>query len=76
MLESFGARGDKSSGSADPMAVSADGHTQIVVDMMEAIREGRDPLITLDDARHAVEIIDAIYESGRVKREISISEQR
>ena len=72
MLESFGVREDKSSGSADPMAVSVDGHTQIVVDMMEAIREGRDPLITLDDARHAVEIIDAIYESGRTRREISI----
>ena len=62
----------KASGAADPMAVSFDGHTQIVVDMIAAIAEDRQPVITLDSALHAVEIIDAIYESGRSGREITI----
>ncbi len=70
MLDSFGIKADKKSGSADPLAVSFDGHTQIVIDLMEAIHEGREPHISLDSARHAVEIINAIYESGRTGKEI------
>jgi predicted dehydrogenase len=70
MLESFGAKADKKSGAADPLAVSFDGHTQIVIDLMDALREGRDPHISLDSARHAVEIINSIYESSRTGKEI------
>ena len=40
--------------------------------MVASIREDREPVITLDSARHAVEIIHAIYESGRSGREVSI----
>ena len=74
MLALFGGEryNHKASGAADPMAVSFDGHTQIVVDMIAAIAEDRQPAITLDSALHAVEIIDAIYESGRSGREITI----
>ena len=60
----------KKSGAADPLAVSFDGHTQIVIDLMDALREGRDPHISLDSARHAVEIINSIYESSRTGKEI------
>ena len=70
MLESFGDKADKKSGAADPLAVSFDGHTQIVIDLMDALREGRDPHISLDSARHAVEIINSIYESSRTGKEI------
>lgn len=72
MLESFGLKADKKSGSADPLAVSFDGHTQIILDLMDAIREGRDPHISLGSARHAVEIINAIYESGRTGKEVTL----
>ena len=74
MLALFGGEryNHKVSAAADPMAVSFDGHTQIVVDMIAAIAEDREPVITLDSARHAVEIIHAIYESGRSGREITI----
>lgn len=72
MLDRYGAKADKASGSADPMAVSFDGHTQILMDMMEAIQTDRPPRISLDSARHAVEIINAIYESGRTGKEIHL----
>jgi UDP-N-acetyl-2-amino-2-deoxyglucuronate dehydrogenase len=73
MLDRFGEKAGKSSGSADPMAVSFDGHTQIIMDMVEAVEQDREPMITLHSARHAVEIINAIFESGRTGREIKIS---
>jgi predicted dehydrogenase len=72
--ELLGFYGEKKAGtgSADPMAVSFDGHTQIVGDMVEAIREDRQPMIGLESARHAVEIITGIYESGRTGREVKV----
>ena len=75
MLARYGANADKSSGAADPMAVSFDGHTQIIVDMIEALAQNREPMIGLHDTRHAVQIINAIFESGRTGREIVIGEQ-
>ena len=71
MIDLYGG-GKKSSGATDPMAVSFDGHTRIVIDMAEAIQEDRDPVITLDSARHAVEIVNAIYEAGRTGREVKV----
>jgi UDP-N-acetyl-2-amino-2-deoxyglucuronate dehydrogenase len=71
LLGLYGANKDVS-GSADPMAVGFNGHTQIVVDMYESLAAGRDPLITLDSARHAVEIINGIYESARSGKEVKL----
>jgi len=72
MLGIFGGKKDKENVSADPMAVSSDGHTQIFEDMAAAIQEDRDPMISLDSARHAVEIINAIFESGREGKEVTV----
>ncbi len=74
LLALYGA-GRKASGAADPMAVSFDGHTQIVLDMIGAILEDRQPLITLESAKHAVEIINAVYLSGRTGREVKVGEK-
>ena len=41
------------------------GHAPVFADFVEAIREGRDPLVTGAEARRAVELIAAIYASGR-----------
>jgi UDP-N-acetyl-2-amino-2-deoxyglucuronate dehydrogenase len=68
--------GSDSSGAADPMAVGFDGHTVHVEDMVRAIREDRDPIITGRDARHAVEICVAIQESARTGREITLESAR
>ncbi len=71
LLEYYGER-QGGSGSADPMAVGFDGHTQIVADMVQALAEDREPMISLESARHAVEIIAAIYASGRTGREVKV----
>ena len=68
--------GSDSSGAADPMAVGFDGHTVHVEDMVRAIHENRDPIITGRDARHAVEICVAIQESARTGREITLDSAR
>ena len=66
---------EKNSGEAvDPMAVSFDGHTQIVGDMVEAILQDRAPVIGLDSARHAVEIINAVYEAARSGKEVKVGD--
>jgi len=72
MMRLYGGGADAGTGAADPMAVSADGHTQIVADMVQAIEQDREPSITVQSARHAVEIINAIFESGRTGKEIKL----
>ncbi|HEU5316698.1 MAG TPA: Gfo/Idh/MocA family oxidoreductase [Chloroflexota bacterium] len=62
--------GSGSSPSSDPMAVGFDGHTVHVEDMVRAIRENRDPIISGRDARHAVEICVAIQESAVTGKEV------
>jgi len=59
--------------SSDPMAVGASGHQGEVEDLVEAIRTDREPYISIESAKHAVEIVQAIYESGRTGREVSIA---
>jgi predicted dehydrogenase len=50
---------------SDPRAISSDGHTIQIYDLCQAIKEDRDPMITAKEARNAVEVILAIYESAR-----------
>ncbi len=58
--------------SSDPMAVGSTGHVGQVEDMVQAIVEDREPYITIESAKHAVQIVNAIYESGRTGKEIFI----
>ena len=41
------------------------GHTPVLADFVEAVLEGRKPLVDGEEARRPVELITAIYESGR-----------
>ena len=68
--------GSETSPSSDPMAVGFDGHTVHVEDMVRAIRENRDPIISGRDARHAVEICVAIQESAATGKEIVLESAR
>ena len=65
LISQYGANAEQDSRAADPMAASFSGHAEIVTDMVAAIREDRTPVISLASARHAVEIINSIYASGR-----------
>ncbi|MFC1714381.1 Gfo/Idh/MocA family protein [Candidatus Poribacteria bacterium] len=58
--------------SSDPMAVGSSGHVGMIEDMVQAILEDKEPGITIESAKHAVEIVNAIYESGRTGKEVHI----
>ncbi len=74
MMELFGGKEGKDAASSDPMAVSADGHLQIIEDLVKAVRNDREPVIPLAAARHAVDVARAIYRSGKTGRVVKIGE--
>lgn len=57
---------------ADPGAVWGDAHRAQMEDFLDAIRAGRDPLITPRVARRPVEIILAVYESARTGKPVTL----
>ncbi|MFW5986047.1 MAG: Gfo/Idh/MocA family protein [Halanaerobiales bacterium] len=60
---------------ADPSSANVQpGHIEIIQDFVEAVQEDRDPMITGESARKAVDIILAIYESARTGQEIKVDE--
>jgi UDP-N-acetyl-2-amino-2-deoxyglucuronate dehydrogenase len=56
----------------DPWAYPQVRHRVQLQDMIDAIREDRDPVLTGEDARASLAIVMAIYESSRTGREIHI----
>ena len=59
--------------SPDPRAVSTKGHETQIRDLLAAIREDRDPMIAGEEAKHALELILAIYESSRTGQPVRLS---
>jgi UDP-N-acetyl-2-amino-2-deoxyglucuronate dehydrogenase len=60
------------SATADPTSIGRAGHQAQVDDLCMAIAEDREPMITGDSARKAVELILAIYASAQAGREIQM----
>jgi len=58
--------------SPDPKSISPRGHEIQLADMAAAIRDNRDPMIGGAEARKSLELVLAIYESGRCGRSISL----
>ncbi len=56
---------DKGMGANDPNAIDFYGHQRNFEDVVEAIELGRDPLTNGSEARRAVALIGAIYESAQ-----------
>ena len=52
-------------GASDPMAMTHEGHRLLVADLVEALRDGRAPMIPGAEARRAVSLVLAIYEAAR-----------
>lgn len=61
------------SGHDDPKAITATGHVFLVQDMCEAILNNRDPYITGESARKAVDLILAIYESAKTGKRVYLN---
>lgn len=63
------------SGARDPGAISSEGHYRQIQDMVDAIREDREPLVSGVDGLRAVQLILAIYQSSKEGRPIEIKEE-
>jgi predicted dehydrogenase len=48
------------------------GHTRQYADFLDAIRGGRPPAVSGEDARRAVEVVNAAYESDRTGRAVDL----
>ena len=68
----FAAKTSTGGGAADPMAIGYDNHTRNIADFLHAIDENRTPSIDGMEARKAVAIIEAIYESARSGKAVNV----
>lgn len=58
---------------ADPAALS-DAHTDQFRDFLDAVEEGRPPLVTVAEATRTLAVVCAIYESARTGKPVTIPE--
>jgi UDP-N-acetyl-2-amino-2-deoxyglucuronate dehydrogenase len=61
------------SGSSDPMAISLEPFERQFLDFGEAIKTGRDPLVSGEEGYRALELVDAIYRSCRTGQKVQFS---
>ncbi len=59
-----------SGAAADPVTLDVSGHAAQIADLLTAIDQGRDPAVSGQDGRDALEIVCAVYESSRSGRTI------
>jgi len=66
---------DRSAGGtgADPMAFPHDYHRAVMADFVEAIRSGREPKVTGEEALKVHRLIDALIETGRTGRPVTVA---
>ncbi len=64
------APGSAATAAADPAANTADAHRAQLADFLAALEEGRQPLVTGEQARGCVAVACAIYESARSGRPV------
>lgn len=50
------------------------GHFLQIQDMADAVREGRDPVVSGEEALHSLAVVQAIYESERRKAAVDVAE--
>jgi UDP-N-acetyl-2-amino-2-deoxyglucuronate dehydrogenase len=73
MLASFGRKESRDAGVAsDPFAFATRGHLAQFEALAEVIRAGGELPNSIESSRHTVEIVNAIYESGRMNRPVRI----
>ncbi|MEM9141603.1 MAG: Gfo/Idh/MocA family oxidoreductase [Bacteroidota bacterium] len=53
------------SGASDPTAIGHENHKEIIRDMLGAIANDRDPMVSGPEARKSVEVITALYQSSK-----------
>jgi predicted dehydrogenase len=59
-----------SNAASDPANIGMDGHTRLLKDMAEAIRDDRAPMVPPEIGRTAVDLVLAMYESAKTNEEV------
>jgi UDP-N-acetyl-2-amino-2-deoxyglucuronate dehydrogenase len=59
-------------GSANPAAISVEGHRRQIADMAAAVREGREPVISGREGRDSLELVAALYRSAAEGRPVAL----
>ncbi|HEY1733909.1 MAG TPA: Gfo/Idh/MocA family oxidoreductase, partial [Acidimicrobiales bacterium] len=67
-----GAEASERTGAADPAAISQSAHASQFADFLAAIEEGRQPLVTGQEGRNALEVVCAVYESSRRNETVTL----
>ena len=57
---------------ADPAALNVAGHAAQLADLLDAVDTGREPAVSGQDGRDALEIVLAVYESSRTGRPVRV----
>jgi predicted dehydrogenase len=57
---------------ADPRAIGVQGHERQIWDLAQAIMQNRQPMVSGEDARRAVEIILGVYKSARAGAPVTL----
>jgi predicted dehydrogenase len=65
--------GNIGGGTADPKAIPTEGHRRLIEDLVGAIRDKRAPMIPGTEARKAIALIRACYESAAKKAIVKVS---
>jgi predicted dehydrogenase len=60
------------SAAADPAALDVAGHAAQLADLLDAVDTGREPAVSGQDGRDALEIVLAVYESSRTGRPVRV----
>lgn len=60
------------SAASDPGGISNDSHAKQVADLLAAIDEDHQPLVTGEEARNALELVLAVYEAARLGSPVSL----
>ena len=72
--ESMANRLSGGGGAADPAAIGHHAHAKQFKDVLDAIENGRQPLIDGYEGRKSVEVICAVYESARTGKVVKLGE--
>ncbi len=59
-------------GTNNPLSFSYESHKKQIADFIEAVEKGTRPVVTGEDGRASVVLINAIYESSKTGKEISL----
>ena len=68
-----GAGGAGPGAAADPAAIDVAAHAAQIADLLAAIEEGREPAVSGEAGRDALEIVCAVYESARTGRTVRLA---